>query len=475
MRWIFLIALAGLLAMPACDCYGPTVGNGDSGGGHIALLDGGGVLLADGNVIHPDGAYDLGDGAAVLPDGNVVPIPDGGITRLDAGNPPSDAAVGVDTNGIPQGVECGTATNPRLCECSDGIDQVCEDTGANGDVDEYDLLCAGPYDDRECEWATGINGDNMPDSHGNRECFFDGDSGFGNDDECVVFVPPGCDCYGCCEFDVNGDGIKEAVLLGGVCDKFDPPNNPQPGALGGACNSGDTCDSGLFCMTDNAGGKYCGPCEPCESFGGVDCVDPLNDPENCCANPCDESIGEVCFGDAPPEDTPDIHVVDGGVMLEDGAVVKPGSDGGYPLGDGAVVLADGAVVHPPADAGISVVEGGVQLGDGAIVHPPADGGYPLGDGAVVLNDGAVTYPPDIQLVDGGVLLGDGAIVHPPADGGYNLGDGMVVLPDGAVVPKPQPDAGTGDPRCGGLPYCGASGPCPTGLICYFACCTPIEG
>jgi hypothetical protein len=245
--------------------------------------------------------------------------------------------------------------------------------------------------------------------------------------------------------------------------------------LGGACGSGDSCGNGLFCAEDQAGNKFCGLCEACVGFGGVNCDDPLNNPEACCINVCDESTGEVCFGDVPPDTPPDIHLVDGGVQLGDGAVVKPGADGGYPLGDGAVVLNDGAIVHPPPDAGISVVEGGVQLGDGAIVHPPADGGYPLGDGAVVLNDGAIVYPPDIVVVDGGVRLGDGGVVRPPADGGYNLGDGMVVLPDGAVIPRPQPDAGTGDPRCDGLPYCGLNGPCPSGMMCYFACCVPIEG
>jgi hypothetical protein len=114
-------------------------------------------------------------------------------------------------------------------QCND-----CRDNDNDGEIDGRDIECTGATDDDEGSFATGIPGDNT--DQVKQDCFFDGDSGSGNDmcelhicclldlmggacpeelmpnqfdpDECVVqaectefcspLTPPGCDCFGCC-------------------------------------------------------------------------------------------------------------------------------------------------------------------------------------------------------------------------------------------------------------------------------------
>jgi hypothetical protein len=118
-------------------------------------------------------------------------------------------------------------------QCSDGIDN-----DGDGKVDLFDPECVGPTDNDESSFATGISGDNMDPCR--QDCFFDGNSGAGDDKcdwqlkcdpmstnsrcpydqdyatshamecstsmsqsqtcitNCRKFVPNGCDCFGCC-------------------------------------------------------------------------------------------------------------------------------------------------------------------------------------------------------------------------------------------------------------------------------------
>jgi hypothetical protein len=118
-------------------------------------------------------------------------------------------------------------------QCSDG-----KDNDGDGKIDYLDPECVGPGDNDESSFATGISGDNMDACK--QDCFFDGNSGMGDDkclwqlkcdpmntnaqcpydsayaaqhaDECSFsasqsqtcinacrkFVPNGCDCFGCC-------------------------------------------------------------------------------------------------------------------------------------------------------------------------------------------------------------------------------------------------------------------------------------
>ncbi|GAB4292771.1 MAG: hypothetical protein Kow0090_06830 [Myxococcota bacterium] len=145
----------------------------------------------------------------------------------------------------PKGVTCQGGT----CLCSNGTD----DDG-DGLVDAADPHCTGPYDNDESSYATGIPGDNKDSKK--QDCFFDGDSGQGNDgpngENCLPLVPNGCDCYGCCYIDSDRDGDKEWVKL--------VDGNGVP------CSEDVTCD----------------PCAPSDT----------------CVNQCIE--GETCFGEAPP-------------------------------------------------------------------------------------------------------------------------------------------------------------------------------
>lgn len=139
------------------------------------------------------------------------------------------------TTGMPTGggggpVDCGGT----VYACGDG-----EDNDGDGSIDLFDPECTGPCDDDESSFQTGIPGDNMD---CRQDCFFDGNSGQGDDgclwdlrcdpanpgefinceysggnncdnqppnqdqdciDFCEPFVPPGCDCFGCCEIQTD--------------------------------------------------------------------------------------------------------------------------------------------------------------------------------------------------------------------------------------------------------------------------------
>jgi hypothetical protein len=116
----------------------------------------------------------------------------------------------------------------------------CKDDDGDGRIDGFDPQCTGASDNDEATFATGIPGDNK--DAVNQDCFFDGNSGAGNDgcnihvccllgaktvaecpiganqynpndcppplgntplsqmciDVCGKLTPPGCDCFGCC-------------------------------------------------------------------------------------------------------------------------------------------------------------------------------------------------------------------------------------------------------------------------------------
>lgn len=193
------------------------------------------------------------------------------------------------------------------CACDDGIDQ-----DGDGLVDLQDPECTGPYDDDEATFATGIPGDNKDDC---QDCFFDGNSGHGDDgcqyatecllggnpmgpsgckncetsQECYDFcrprTPNGCDCFGCCEVTLE-DGSTETVVLGGDCSLDN---------LAG-------CETGCI-LNDNCA-NTCGRCELC--LGKT--VEDL--PEDCYATPADmgtpDSPPQSCDdGETPCNDTPD--------------------------------------------------------------------------------------------------------------------------------------------------------------------------
>lgn len=94
-----------------------------------------------------------------------------------------------------------------LPQCSN-----CIDDDNDGFIDSFDVECTGPLDDNEASFATGIPGDNI--DAVNQDCFFDGNSGAGND---------GCNVHVCC---LLGATTKQECMIGQ--NQYDPMECPPP-------------------------------------------------------------------------------------------------------------------------------------------------------------------------------------------------------------------------------------------------------
>jgi hypothetical protein len=216
----------------------------------------------------------------------------------ESGNDSAPSTTGADTgaDAADTAAETGDGTgndpgNPVDCggtvyTCGDGMDN-----DGDGHIDLGDPECTGPCDDDESTYQTGIPGDNMDCK---QDCFFDGNSGQGDDgciwhltcdpanpgefigcefndgpncdggspnqsEDCIMFceqyVPPGCDCFGCCT--VCGDEGCVDIFLNGSPD----------------------------CALDNL--------EACTM-----CTSQIEE----CGNPCEPEMCEICFGETePPE------------------------------------------------------------------------------------------------------------------------------------------------------------------------------
>ncbi len=189
----------------------------------LALL----VATACGDDTSSDG--DTGDaGDADAPDGGDAP--DDGMP-IDA--PPTP----------PQGCTEPVPGNPQCSNCID-------DDG-DGYIDVFDIHCSGPLDNNEASFSTGIPGDNI--DAVNQDCFFDGNSGAGND---------GCSIHVCC---LLGAATVEACPIG--ANQYDPAECPPP--LG-------TEDLSQQCI------ETCGALTPpgCDCFGCCTVCDPA-DPSQC--------------------------------------------------------------------------------------------------------------------------------------------------------------------------------------------------
>jgi hypothetical protein len=165
-------------------------------------------------------------GGSDSPDASAPPGQDGGSTPgTDGGGTP-----GIDGGSTP-GVDGGV--QPPVCEPGPTQCANCVDDDADGLTDGEDPHCITAADDDEASFATGLPGDNRDPKP---DCFFDGDSGSGNDhcaidlccllgdcppgtgctitQECIDFCAPatpvGCDCFGCCT--ICWDGTCKDVL-----------------------------------------------------------------------------------------------------------------------------------------------------------------------------------------------------------------------------------------------------------------------
>ncbi len=185
---------------------------------------------------------------------------------------------------IPVGCTGPDLTKPQ---CSD-----CIDNDGDGKIDDFDLQCTGPLDRREDSFSTGIPGDNMDAI--NQDCFFDGDSGAGNDgcnihvccllgamtvndcpaeyrnqydpmqcpppigttplsqkciDTCGDLAPPGCDCFGCCTI-CNDATCVDVIINPQTSPNCTPGNLTDPASC-------MTCTKVQSCGNSTCGGDTC--------------------------------------------------------------------------------------------------------------------------------------------------------------------------------------------------------------------------
>ena len=194
----------------------------------------------------------------------------GGSSSDGSSSDGSNGSGGTVTSGFAGDSSTGGVVDPvelcgGTCQCTNGVD----DDG-DGKVDGFDEECTGPADNDEGTFATGISGDNKDPKW--QDCFFDGNSGAGDDDcryhtdcltgdlpasdpsctvtqACVDFcierTPSGCDCFGCCTFE-TADGPL-SVQIGLTCDYEDIEDEA-------AC---PRCTPSTQCENE------CGECELC--------------------------------------------------------------------------------------------------------------------------------------------------------------------------------------------------------------------
>jgi hypothetical protein len=192
-------------------CFNPNLSSCNGTGMHIHRMEGPrtGLVLLLACALAGLGACDEGGGGAT-----------------------ADASGGVDfSDADPNAPDAGPSAG---CTASGSQCNNCLDDDGDGLFDGNDPECTGLIDDDESSFETGIPGDNIDDKI--QDCFFDGNSGAGDDKckfhtccildlmggscpaelqppnfnpaDCVVtqsciancapLTPPGCDCFGCC-------------------------------------------------------------------------------------------------------------------------------------------------------------------------------------------------------------------------------------------------------------------------------------
>lgn len=232
---------------------------------------------------------------------------------IDAGANAPDSSVGTVDGGPDDCSPTGSACNN------------CQDDDADGLIDGADPECTSLDDDDEGSFATGIPGDNRDAI--NQDCFFDGDSGGGNDgcnvhvccllepfvdccegnetpgnngcvefngpqydpaecvqtqecqDKCQPLTPPGCDCFGCCTVCV-GDQCQDILTNPAIYEEENCENFPSP-------TQGQCCESEKL--------EGCFSCTKSTDCGGANCDD---DPNDCilCPGQSESDLPATCGG-----------------------------------------------------------------------------------------------------------------------------------------------------------------------------------
>lgn len=185
----------------------------------------------------------------------------------------------------------GGGCDPSGPQCND-----CVDNDNDGKIDGDDPECTGGLDDDESSFATGISGDNI--DKVKQDCFFDGNSGSGDD---------GCDLHTCCLLD----------LMGGACPSDLNPQQYDPAD----CTPSQECIDNCEPLTP-PGCDCFGCCTVCIDAGCFDVLtnpavapdceaEVVDDPDLCprcvkidsCGAECDPQGCVLCPGQSP-EDLP---------------------------------------------------------------------------------------------------------------------------------------------------------------------------
>jgi hypothetical protein len=221
---------------------------------------------SNGNAVDGNGGNGDGGGSAI----DAVPHPDGVLPQNCMG-------------GLP----------PGTTECTD-----CVDNDMDGEIDGYDIECTGAADDDEGSFATNIPGDNIDPYQ--QDCFFDGNSGGGND----------CAWHTCCLLDPPPHEAGDTCSLTGG-PTWDPLD----------CNDAQTAQCITDCAPLTPPGCDCfGCCTLCDDAGCVDVLtnpavapncdaDSIHDPAACppcfknteCGTPCDPEMCILCPGQDPSD------------------------------------------------------------------------------------------------------------------------------------------------------------------------------
>lgn len=225
---------------------------------------------------------------------------------IDAPGTTDDGGANGDGGGNGDGGSTGdggtTGDGGAACTASGPQCNNCLDDDGDGRIDGADIECTGALDNDESSFATGIPGDNIDTV--NQDCFFDGNSGSGNDgcnihvccllgapdrascpyganqydpaecntpqtqqciDVCAPLSPPGCDCFGCCTIcDPTTDQCYDVLTNPAVAPDCDETTLADPVAC-------PRCEQRTDCGT---------PCDPqqCILCPGQD---PSDLPESC--------------------------------------------------------------------------------------------------------------------------------------------------------------------------------------------------
>jgi hypothetical protein len=193
----------------------------------------------------------------------------------------STTATNFPTNTAGQALCASSSGDMVVCACSDGMEN---DT--DGLVDAADPQCTGAYDNDEASFATGIPGDNQ--SAFQQDCFFDGDTGSGNDQcrhdtrcvappngshcnnerrtgcaNCLGVTPNGCDCFGCCTLTSNTN-TQVDVILKDTCTSTNlgDPNACPVCTKVADCNN--RCDACEYCVGGVTPGPGCTTNQQCD-------------------------------------------------------------------------------------------------------------------------------------------------------------------------------------------------------------------